>query len=703
MAGRHQHHIPRFLQRAFGVECSGRPKEIWTFRRGEFAEKGLIKETAVDVDFYSSPSLDGTPTLDDKITKAESPLARLVRAVRDRAIGSSVTGDEAAEIITRLAPRTSHIRHAMIEGVRQLTVNAGELFTDSQAVEQLMGLDKDELTDVFLRQFRDAIKDHPELGAITIPVRVLERMALCVAKESLQSILADGVGQIGGLLRALGERLPAMARAGHNRALAEDDEVNVRRDLLKRLSWSIEAAPGVGALLPDCIAVASEGGEDWLPLMFLGTHIEVAVMPLAKDKLLVGKRRPVPVEVPPINEVMAACSHDFFLAATNAVALQELSALIGERSKRYLADATRSAIASSIPAPENLDPEICHRPPEANREIRYELSFLGVADAETTQHISDVTAGVVAAFTRTYSMARLDGITFATDYPSALRAVERGVEGAAPAETIGPEIGTGIAKRVVVIRGGRAMARCMMDGCVGLHLISDDPKKSDWALNVLSSQLGLVALMDLVEQALPGTLLHPPGTPYELFLYTEVDAAAHAYISAHISGGFGDPDEISDTYRELLVNSLQRLKAETERERLAYRTHGDLDRLLSVAMPAIGFVLHFAAQLLGHAEANGRRALDDAGKLEEALDRVGLANWLSDFHRHLEHFRQRIGRWKSFNEFLAFNRHVERLMWSVGMIPWDTPDGPYIQVPISTDTMALMKEIAESKVTLPNE
>jgi len=108
MAGRNQHHIPRFLQRAFGVKRSGKPIEIWTFKQDQSATKEAIKKTAVDVDFYSSPSPDGTPTLDDKITDAETPLALLTRAVRDQAVGSSVCGEDAAAIITQLATRTFH-------------------------------------------------------------------------------------------------------------------------------------------------------------------------------------------------------------------------------------------------------------------------------------------------------------------------------------------------------------------------------------------------------------------------------------------------------------------------------------------------------------------------------------------------------------------------------------------------------------------
>ena len=45
------------------------------------------------------------------------------------------------------------------------------------------------------------------------------------------------------------------------------------------------------------------------------------------------------------------------------------------------------------------------------------------------------------------------------------------------------------------------------------------------------------------------------------------------------------------------------------------------------------------------------------------------------YRADLERFRRRLGRWESFDEFLAFNRHVERLLWSIGMVLWEEGDG----------------------------
>lgn len=45
----------------------------------------------------------------------------------------------------------------------------------------------------------------------------------------------------------------------------------------------------------------------------------------------------------------------------------------------------------------------------------------------------------------------------------------------------------------------------------------------------------------------------------------------------------------------------------------------------------------------------------------------------------------RFGQWECFDEFLALDVHVERLMWQMGMLPWHGPEGVRVEVPIFTD------------------
>ena len=124
MAGRNQHFIPRFLQRAFGIQPAR--GEIWYFGRGEVARKRSVKRTGSEDFFYSEPQADGRPTLDDAITRVESDLATLLRETRAKDPGDPVASNTAAAIVSHLAQRTAHVRATLSEAVVRLFQRVGE-------------------------------------------------------------------------------------------------------------------------------------------------------------------------------------------------------------------------------------------------------------------------------------------------------------------------------------------------------------------------------------------------------------------------------------------------------------------------------------------------------------------------------------------------------------------------------------------------
>ena len=58
----------------------------------------------------------------------------------------------------------------------------------------------------------------------------------------------------------------------------------------------------------------------------------------------------------------------------------------------------------------------------------------------------------------------------------------------------------------------------------------------------------------------------------------------------------------------------------------------------------------------------------------------GLTAWFEFYQGHLKRFDERLGRWKSFEDFLAFNIHVERLLLALGVVTWELPEGVWVEV-----------------------
>src|SRR4051794_26704413 len=126
MSGEKQHYIPSFFQRGFGVPRSGKPDQIWKFEKGMTpSEPSIIKRTAVGVHFYSPLPSDGTVSLDEKLTKLETPLSRDVAKARAAGVGKPVNPEVAARVVTHLAPRTSYMRAALERGLKGVLTGAG--------------------------------------------------------------------------------------------------------------------------------------------------------------------------------------------------------------------------------------------------------------------------------------------------------------------------------------------------------------------------------------------------------------------------------------------------------------------------------------------------------------------------------------------------------------------------------------------------
>ena len=158
-------------------------------------------------------------------------------------------------------------------------------------------------------------------------------------------------------------------------------------------------------------------------------------------------------------------------------------------------------------------------------------------------------------------------------------------------------------------------------------------------------------------------------------VYSNVDGTPELYVASRIASGFSDGANARNGLRESLSVSLDRLRSIAAEERLAYDRHGDTAKLLSAVLPPVRHVLAIAADLLGHCSHSGESPIGNSGSLAESLDRLELRAWFKEYGSHLGRFHGRLGKWESFDEFLAFNLHVERLLWSVGVFVWEGRKG----------------------------
>jgi hypothetical protein len=99
-----------------------------------------------------------------------------------------------------------------------------------------------------------------------------------------------------------------------------------------------------------------------------------------------------------------------------------------------------------------------------------------------------------------------------------------------------------------------------------------------------------------------------------------------------------------------------------------------MDRLLDVALQHISFFLGHAAEWLGHRDGLPTQEQVLGSSLPEKLKVQGLRDWLELFGRDLQRLYDIDNQFTTEN-ILALSRHVERLLWTMGIFPWPTADG----------------------------
>lgn len=686
-AGPNQHHIPQFLQRAFGIKSKGKPKDIWTYKADTGADRGSISSTAAEDYFYSFPSEDGSETLDDKIGVPEDLAAKFHFKLRSEPLGAVADADKAATLVAHLAPRSSHLRSSVAFGVYQLVTGARDLFTGPGNLERMMGLDKDEPNALFSERFREGIEKSPEIVALGLPMSVLERMAFYLAREQFDTSKMQAGQMLAAMLSYFTANSPPLVRESHNKALLDMTEgKDIRRDLLSDFSWTLEDAPAEGAILPDCVALAYMPDEPLLPFMFAGQHTQAVVMPISTTKLLVGYKDGAPVlDLSKFNMAAAACSHDFFLANANTENYRSLASTIGSRSAEYFDDAMRESVDSFMPQRDEAVPE--EEPFESGWKVtddevlsQYEINCFDITDSAICQRIIDQVSPLVSALSRIIPLSRLDGLTFAIDYAAALKAIDRGREDLPKLTADEDQISMPYGRTVPIIKDGQVQARLAFNAPLTECILSDDEGHQDLARHMIVHELSQTAMIGFVERAVPNTLLQRIGDESATIFYNQVHEALHGYAAARISAYFGDQMQLAGLFRNVLVSALHSLHDSVTQARTDLIQHRNIDLVMEVALPAVSRALYWASRLLGHCESTGISILGDDDSLREALEKLKLVHWLGDYGRDLQNFYARIGAWRSVQDFLSFNRHVERLLWAVAVFPWNSPEGFRIEI-----------------------
>jgi hypothetical protein len=404
------------------------------------------------------------------------------------------------------------------------------------------------------------------------------------------------------------------------------------------------------------------------------------VIPLTSSKLAVGSAANDWKEVTEIyNQAARESCFTFYSSNRREEVTETHLAELGGPARAKIEGITSSALREAIEefvgdgsnaAQEETQP-VTWTDLSAGEGYSYSVSFRDFGDEAYAQRVAESLNEAVKAFGGYFPIHRLDGITFAADYAAALQELDRGLDVDRGIDASAGANPNGVAMPLAVRRDDGIKTHVVLRGYLAEQLISEDETQSEEAISVICYCLGTVAFNALVEGKFPGTLLSPYSDPYEGWLYRYNDTLPATYFSTRLVA----PNmETLEFYSEQAHLQLEKMISVTKDAHAQYLEDRDHERFFEICathvsgfMTAMGRFFAARASTIGPHRPNGI--------LNRILTQLELLRWSHLFEEDLAAFDRRLEDWVNFDEVFFLNRHFERLLFEVGVLPDQMDDG----------------------------
>ena len=129
-----------------------------------------------------------------------------------------------------------------------------------------------------------------------------------------------------------------------------------------------------------------------------------------------------------------------------------------------------------------------------------------------------------------------------------------------------------------------------------------------------------------------------------------------------------------DDGQDLAVDQLDAVITLTREAGLAYELDGDHDKLFQCCASLVSSFLTAITRVIA-AQARFIGPKNPETVLLTRLSQVGLRKWADLFAADLSMFIDQIEGWEDYDEVYFINRHFERLLFEVGILPDQLDDG----------------------------
>lgn len=664
MAGRKQHYIPQSVLRVFEVSRTSTKSQVLVFRKGKESYVTSTEGSAAERDFYSNPLVDGEDALDDKITDFENKhLTEMLRALRVTQCGP-VDSELAAITVAHLAFRTAHVRGSMLTVADNAVEQMKALIQDRDAIRRFVGVDTAATDSRLVEMVRENLS---RLGLDAWPQKdqyAIERMVVFRIRERFDDLFLQSQDSMRTALVSLGPILPGSIAKAHARVLSKSLVPPERVRVLRALEWEVIPADEaqVHFILPDCVVIASSGASDYQPFAMLSIEeVATIVMPLSPKQLLVGSTSLARIDSAHINADFARCSLEFFISSRRDEGTVTLAELIGSRVgvlEKVLFEAEDVAPPSTA----------CALPPKVKVHIR-------TPSGKTGEEMKRVLSRLAGEAIEPAWADRVESVTVVANMAHALEAVWKRAPTAA--EVDAAALGT-----VEAIKSGAGWkCRVIVPRNVAQALLpTADPPGQMAATRLVKLHLGRVYYFDCWARCCPEIV----GPRPQLALWEQIASKVALHVGSHYFGGLASARHESEPFPggdrlEELAATFRLCCATLRQARRQSFVHRNVDQVLADAIGPIDTLMVSVATVSGFLEAKDL-ALPRDSEAGDALSEAGLWEWGLLFAKDLRRHYATRERWSSPSDLEPLIGHIERLLWTAGVIVSKTDSGHWIDI-----------------------
>jgi hypothetical protein len=396
------------------------------------------------------------------------------------------------------------------------------------------------------------------------------------------------------------------------------------------------------------------------------------IMPLSARQILVGSTFSVQLTQAAINQQLAACSLDFFISSRRDDETIGLGELIGTRGFGLEQDVLNEKDVDF------KEPQVVVRNP-ASVVIRTPFGRFGDA-------IKKILVAIVKETVDPAAADRIESIVVAGNVQAALKSIWN--RSPTDSEVQAAELGA----MELLKSGSEWKCRVIVPrDLAGVLVQPGDALKKLEAARLIKMNLGRAYYIDFWVRQCPQIF-----EQLELDFWGQITSKVAFRAASFYFGG------LASARHELELppggNGLQALASDLrlgfaglQVARQRYFVHKNLDHLISEAVQYVQHILVSMAYVCGFLEAKNDSMARDTDAAAVLLNE-GLLEWSILYSKDLRRHYEKRNRWSSEQEIAELGEHVDRLLWTKGIVVSRLDEGCWIDV-FGDEQMPMIKQV----------